>query len=480
MKKLSKIFAVALVALLFAGLLAACGDATATTAPAATTARATTAAATTAAVAATTAASAATTAASAATTAAGAATTAAGAATTAASAATTAAGAAPAGATSGTIKIYSSLPRTGSSKGQTDTIVNAIKLAIEDFTGGTKKVGNFTIEYVDLDDATAAKGQWDADQEKANANRAVNDPDAMIYLGTFNSGAAKVAIPILNPASLAMISPSNTAVGLTKNVPGLVDQGEPDTYYPNKTRNYFRVVGADDLQGPAGAEFIKTLNAKKVFVIDDSQAYGVGLARAFVAYCKTISIECSNPVSITGKESNYNDLATQIQQRNPDAIYFGGITQQQAGKLIGDIRAAGIKAPFVGGDGIQEQAFIDDAKTAAEGAYATVAGVTEDKLGEKGKAFLKNYRAKFGPEEPYAIYGYEIASVALNAIKTAGVKDRKAILSALANTKGYEGVLGKWNFNANGDIDLVDFVMYQVKDRKWVPVTSIRPKTAGQ
>ncbi|MEI7556118.1 branched-chain amino acid ABC transporter substrate-binding protein [Candidatus Chlorohelix sp.] len=379
-----------------------------------------------------------------------------------------------------TARIYSSLPLTGSSKAQAETLVNAAKLALDDFTGGTGKIGNFTIDYVSLDDATAAKGQWDADQEKANANKALNDPDTMIYLGTFNSGAAKVSIPLLNPANITMISPANTYPGLTRAAKGVTEQGEPDVYYPAKTRNYFRVITADDVQGPADVEFIKSLNAKTVFVIDDSQAYGKGVADAVAAACTSAGLDCSNRASITGKETDYKSLAATVKSKNPDAIFFGGITQQQAGKLVADIRAAGIKAPFIGPDGINEEAFIKDGGAAAEGVYSSIGGTTEDKLPAKGQDFLKRYKAKYGNVEAYTIYGYEMMSVALSAIKTAGVKDRKAILAAVAATKDFDGVLGKWSFDKNGDTTLTDFRIDQVKDGKWVTFTVVKPKfTAG-
>src|SRR5215217_7831060 len=162
--------------------------------------------------------------------------------------------AAPSGQLTGSIKIVSSLPRTGSSKGQTDTIVNAMKMALDEVGS---KVGGATITYEDMDDATPARGAWDAGKEAENANKAVSDADVMVYIGTFNSGAAKVAIPILNRASLVMISPANTYPGLTK--PGKGEPNEPDIYYPNGTRNYSRVVPADDLQGAVGAKWAKDL-----------------------------------------------------------------------------------------------------------------------------------------------------------------------------------------------------------------------------
>lgn len=112
------------------------------------------------------------------------------------------------GEKSGTIKLVSSMPRTGSAKGQTDTIVNGIKLALEE---ANYKVGDFTIEYEDLDDATATAGSWDAEQESKNAARAIGDADVMGYIGTYNSGAAKISMPLLNKAGIVMISPANTS-----------------------------------------------------------------------------------------------------------------------------------------------------------------------------------------------------------------------------------------------------------------------------
>ena len=147
-----------------------------------------------------------------------------------------------------TIKIVSSLPRTGSAKAQTDTIVNGIKIALEE---AKYKVGDFKIEYVDMDDATAGAGDWTPEQEAANARRAVSDPNVMVYLGPYNSGAAKVSMPILNTAGLLMISPAVTNPALTK--PGQGEPNEPDDYRPSGKINFFRVLPADDLQGPFSA-----------------------------------------------------------------------------------------------------------------------------------------------------------------------------------------------------------------------------------
>jgi len=370
-----------------------------------------------------------------------------------------------AGQLTGTIKIVSSLPRTGSSKGQTDTIVNAIKMALDEVGS---KVGGATIVYEDLDDATPARGAWDAGKEAENANQAVADNDVMVYLGTFNSGAAKVAIPILNRANLVMVSPANTYPGLTK--PGKGEPNEPGIYYPNSVRNYARVVPADDLQGAVAANWAKQLGVTKAYVLDDTELYGHGIAQVFTDTAGRVGVTIvGGPEGVDSKASDYRALATKIRGTNPDLIYFGGITQNNAGKLFKDLRAVlGNNVKLMGPDGIYEQAFIDDAGDAAEGVYITFGGVPPSKLTGKGAEWYQAYKAKFsGEPEAYAAYGYESMKVALDALGRAGRKDREAIRAAVFATQNYPGVLGTWSFDANGDTSLMTMSGRQVKDGKF-------------
>lgn len=373
-----------------------------------------------------------------------------------------------------TIKIVSSLPRTGSAKGQTDTIVNSIGMAL---TEVSCKVGNLTIVYEDLDDATAAKGNWDAAKEAENANRAVNDPQVMAYIGTFNSGAAAISIPILCKSNLVMVSPANTYPGLTK--PGTGEPGEPEKFYENCTRNYARVVPADDLQGAAAANWAKTLGVKRVYVLDDTELYGRGIAVVFTETARRIGLEVvGGPEGIDSKASDYRALAQKIRGTNPDLVYFGGVSQNNAGKLVQDLRAAVPDAKFMGPDGINENAFIEAAGAAAEGAYVTMGGIPFTQLTGKGAEWYKAYQDRFKSEpEAYAVYGYEAARVVLAAIQRAGRADRAAIRDALFATRDYDGALGKWSFDANGDTSLGDMSGRQVRGGKFDDSTAVVLRT---
>ncbi|HZZ72363.1 MAG TPA: branched-chain amino acid ABC transporter substrate-binding protein [Pirellulales bacterium] len=363
------------------------------------------------------------------------------------------------------IKIVSSLPRTGSAKAQTDSIVNGIRLALDEVH---YKVGDFTIEYSDLDDATASAGQWTAEAEGANADRAIQDRDVMVYIGTYNSGAAKVSMPKLNLARLLMISPANTWPGLTK--PDLGDKNEPDVYRPSKKLNYVRVVPADDLQGPLSADFAKQQKVKKVYILDDNEVYGKGIAGLFDARCQEIGITVLGHDSIDAKSQEFKTLLTKIRSLNPDLIYFGGTTQSKGGQIAKDMVAVGLKCKLMAPDGCYEEAFITSAgaDNLNGRCYVTFGGLPPDKLEGKAKIFAETYKKRFGiAPEAYAVYGYESAKVALEAIRKAKKKDREAITDAALAIRNFDGALGKWSFDENGDISIGTMSVSVVKDGKF-------------
>jgi branched-chain amino acid transport system substrate-binding protein len=350
------------------------------------------------------------------------------------------------------LKIVSSLPRTGSANAQTQTMVNGIRMAIEERGG---QIDGYTIEYEDMDDASPQRGNWDPQVESANANKAAKDPLVVGYIGTFNSGAAKIAMPILNKAGLVMISPANTAPGLTK--PGLGEANEPGIYRPSGKINYFRVVPTDDLQGSVAASWARELGAKKVFLLHDREVYGKGIAEVFRTTAGKVGLEVVGFEGIDTKASNYRSLMTKIRATNPDLVYFGGTTQSNGAQVLKDMRAAGLKIPFMSPDGTFEKAFITSAgrenvQPEQGGVYITFGGLPCDKLTGRGAEFVAAYRKRYGEmPEAYAVYGYEAARVLLDAIDRAPTKDRAAILAAVAATKDFEGALGTWSFDENGD-----------------------------
>jgi branched-chain amino acid transport system substrate-binding protein len=371
-------------------------------------------------------------------------------------------GPAPGGGTR--VKFVSSLPRTGSANAQTTTIVNGIRLALEE---AGSKVGEMTIEYEDWDDASAKKGDWDPEVEASNADRAANDKDILFYLGTYNSGAAKISMPVLNKAGVVTISPGNTYPGLTK--PGTGEPNEPGVYRPSGRVTYYRVVPADDIQGKVGAQFAKQRGMKSVYVLYDGGLYGQGIANVFANTAEDIGLKVlsSGAEKIDPKAQEYRSLMTKIKALKPDLVYFGGTTQANAGQVAKDMVAVGLNAKLMVPDGCYEKAFIQAAgvQNVNDRVFVTFGGLPPSELKGKGAEFVKNYRAKFnGEPEGYAVYGYVAAKVALEALAKAGKKDRDAVREAMIGLGQTDGALGTWKFDANGDTSLTAMSVNTVKN----------------
>jgi branched-chain amino acid transport system substrate-binding protein len=345
-------------------------------------------------------------------------------------------------------KIYSSLPLSGDDAAQAQGIANAIDLAIEKQTdGGTLCDGVLKITRESLDD-TGDKGAWDTFREQDNAYKANADVDAMAYIGPFDSGAARVSIPILNQSSLAMISPAADGVGLTKPYA----PSDPMAYYPMGKRSFMRLAPLQDAQGAAGAKWARTLGATKAFIVEDGEQYGRGASDAFDAAFKEAGAQVAGRARIDEKGSNIAAIVADVKSAGADLVYFSGTGAQNAGALLKALRAGSVKAKFMGTAVLLARAFAGAAGDAAQGAYTTAPGLPAE-LPAKGQQFARDYESRFGTRpDVYAFNGYEAASVVLAAAQQVCAKDRVALLDAMFGAKDFDGVLGKWSFDANGDV----------------------------
>jgi branched-chain amino acid transport system substrate-binding protein len=363
----------------------------------------------------------------------------------------------------GVIRIYSSVPLNSYA-----SIVHGAQMAFDE---ANNQAGDFKLEYVPLNDAPTIDGHWDAGVELNNARRAVEDPDAMVYLGTYNSGAAKISIPVLNRVHMAMVSPGNTYPGLTK--PGTGTAGEPWTYFPLGIRNYFRVVPADDLQGSAAAAYAKQLGSKSVYVLDDTELYGHGIAVIFAQSARDLGLNVlGGPESIDVHASSYSALASKIVALKPDLVYFGGITDNHPAQVLRDLRSAGYNGAFMGADGITDDKFIQevgaDASQPNGPVLSTLVGLPAAKLSGDGANWYQKYISQYRGDNnvDFAPFGYEAAKVAISAISKVNKKDREAIRAQIAKTTSADlappHILGDWSFDANGDTSLVTISVQQL------------------
>lgn len=369
----------------------------------------------------------------------------------------------------GTIKIGSDLPvcTTG---GQ--STANGIKFAVDqrNANGG---VNGYTIQYQSFDDCR--QGAYSADAGVENVQSMLGDSKFLGMVGPYNSAVAKAEIPVAAPQHFVMISPANTNPCLTKEQnPPL----PPCSYHPADLRNgnpnnYWRVVTTDDYQGPAMADyFLKTLNVKSVGILDDSTVFGVGISGAFEAEFKakggTVVKHSEYQKTQT---SDWKSILLAFKNGGAQGVYVGGTDDQNICIPRKQMKDLGWDVPFGGGDGIETTDCIDQATGNEVGVYATSAGADATKV-QGATSTIAAFRKAFpGPNDfgGYTMQAYDAANALMDAIGRAtkdanGMPTREQVRSEMAKTQGFKGVIGTYNFNAQGDTDLKIVSIYEVQN----------------
>lgn len=347
------------------------------------------------------------------------------------------------------IKVGVNLSFTGADATNAERIGNGAIMAFEE-ANAAKTVKGYTFQVVKLDDATATAGQYDPAQAATNARTMVSDRSYVAALGPQMSGAGKAMAPILSQGNLAIITPASTN-------PDLTDPKFAAQYRPAGKAIYFRTVTTDAFQGPNMANYMAdTLKVKSIYILDDSGAYGVGLADAFQGQAEKKGIKVLGRDRLDPKAADYSSVLTKIKGLDPQALYYGGVGQAgvKLAKQAYDIIPNVIKA---GGDGMQSADLLKGAGfPAVEGWYATVASphVTED---PKTKAFSDKYFARFKQRpDDYTVTCYVGAEVIIEAVKriAASGKDvtRAAVRDAIQGVKLTDTLLGPIEFDEYGDL----------------------------
>jgi branched-chain amino acid transport system substrate-binding protein len=368
------------------------------------------------------------------------------------------------------VTIYSSLPLQGASRPIGEALVDGMRLA---FKQAGNSVDGIAVNYVSLDDSTAQAGAWTPEAESANARRAIQDSSAVAYLGTFNSGAAAVAIPLLNEAGLAMLSPGNTAVGLTSGEPGAnTDAGEPSIYYPTGVRNYARIVPRDTVQGAAVAATMGEDGCTRAAILHDNEVYGAGLATNIEIAAEGLGVEVAVNDGIDGRSANFRSVASALATDNIDCFVFSGITANGAVQLFKDVASALPDARLYGPDGVAESTFYDPADGGLPADVAgrtkvTVATLSPDQYSDAGRQFFADFEEEYADANPnpYAIYGYESARLILDVLSRADdPTDRESVRQALFETTDRDSVLGTYSIDENGDTTITTYGVYRIED----------------
>jgi branched-chain amino acid transport system substrate-binding protein len=356
--------------------------------------------------------------------------------------------------------LVSDLPLQGGSRTQTLQMNDAMRFVLDE---AGWKAGDVNIAFQPCDDATAQAAKWDSAKCTQNANNYSQNEALLGVIGTFNSGCAQLIIPKLNRAAggaIAMISPANTLVCLTEGGPGCAAD-EPDKYYPGGTRNYARVAPHDAYQGAAMAEFAVSKKIKSVYILNDKESYGLGVATNFRNAAESLGIEVLGFGAFDPKQASFEAVFTKIKSTNPDAVFIGGLVDENSGQLINDkVAVLGPNTATPDGvmlllpDGYTTNAVFDPGEggtAKSKGAYFSVAGVPIDDFTGGGAEFAQSFGATQDiPVEPYSLYGAEAMRIFLQAIEQAGA-DRAGIIDAIFNYSVQDGLVGTYEINDNGD-----------------------------
>jgi branched-chain amino acid transport system substrate-binding protein len=379
------------------------------------------------------------------------------------------AGADPARAEDKTVKIGVDLSLTGADSQGAGRVKNAIIMAV-DGANQANAIPGYKIDLLVLDDGTATAGQYDPAQAATNARKMVADKDVVASIGPQMSGAGKAMTPILSQGGLATITPSSTNPDITN--PKYAEQ-----YRPAGKPIYFRTVTTDAYQGPNMANFLaEKLKVKSVYILDDSGAFGVGIADSFQKQAEAKGMQVLGRDRLDPKAADYTAILTKIKSMNPEAIYYGGVTQAgvKVAKQAYDILPNVIKA---GPDGMYSSDLLNGAGfPAVEGWYTSIAAphLIED---NKAAQFIAAFKARFNDSpEDYTITAYDATLVLIDAIKRVAASGksptRENVRDAIQTAK-VPTIQGTVSFDENGDLADRTVSVFQIKKDATKPLTDV-------
>ena len=358
-----------------------------------------------------------------------------------------------------TYKVGLDASLTGADAESAIRVRNGVTMALDE-ANAANAIPGIKLELVPFDDGTATAGQYDPAQAATNARKMVSDKDIVAAVGPQMSGAGKAMAPSLSVGGLAIITPSSTNPDITN--PNFAEQ-----FRPAGKPIYFRTVTTDAFQGPNMANFFAdTLKVTSVYVLDDSGAYGVGIADTFQAQAEKKGIKVLGRDRLDPKASDYSAILTKIKSLGPQALYYGGVGQagvklaKQSYDIIPDV----IKG---GGDGMYGPAMLTAVGfPAAAGWYASIAA--PHLMGDtKAQTFVDNYVKKFNaPPDDYTITAYDATLVIIDSVKRVAASGkpvtREAVRDAIQTAK-VDTIQGPVSFDANGDLADRTVSVFQIK-----------------
>lgn len=330
------------------------------------------------------------------------------------------------------VVVASVLPLQGPARPNALRVNAAIRAALDERDW---RIGRRAVGFQACDDATADGS--DARACSRNANELAGNPQVLGVIGPLESECAQVMIPVLNQApdgGVMLVSPTNTYGCLTRAGPGC-DITEPDKYYPSGVRSYVRIAVPDEVQGAALAELAARLGVRSVFILDDLEAYGVGLAASFRRAARVLGIAVAGSAAWDPEATSYTALFARVGRTHADALFLGGLWERNGARLLRDkVAVLGTNdgdVKVLAPDGFASEAPTEEAGRAAAGMFVSVVGQRSADL--------------------YAVYGALAADVLLTAIERSDGSRPDVIAKTLAYADD-ESPLGPISFDRGGDV----------------------------
>ncbi len=343
-------------------------------------------------------------------------------------------------------------------------IRNSVDLAIRE-ANETNAIPGWKLELAAEDDEAKP------DVGKNAATKLAGDDAVVGVVGALNSSVSQSVTPVLQSARIVQVSPANTGPSLTMGANFATAPSRPNDVF-------FRTCTTDIIQGGVAAQYLLDSGIKKIATIHDKKIYGQGLVDSVTENFKkgggtVVAAETINP-----DDDDFGSVITKVKAAAPEVVYYGG-EYPEAGPLSQQMKAAGLKVPLMGGDGIFDGTFIKLAGDGSEGDFATSVGEPVDSSAS-AKAFIDAYNAA-GFAEPYAAYGaqsYDAANAIISALKeslksAADPKSAREDTIKAMSSVDFTGATGKVAFDEFGDTVTKVVTVYKVTDGKWVTEKTI-------
>lgn len=367
----------------------------------------------------------------------------------------------------GVLTVYASLPARGLSADEAAAVEAGARLAFRRARG---KAGPHTVRFVRLDSTRAAGEPWDPGQVQANAERAGDDPSAVAYIGELGLGASAISVPVTNDAGLLQVSPLDSLTSLTRTPPGRAGRGAPERYYPTGRRTFLRLTPNDLREVELLTARMGTLGAQRVALVAGEGVYAEELVSQLAERLRRGGHTLLAVDNLTDDPGSADAAAAQLAKERPEAIVYAGLGDRPAERLLSSIARALPDTPVLMGSGVLDRAPLHFSQAPARvEAYSPLRPAAS--YGPRAERVLESVRRSFGDgaARPEALYGYEAARLALDAVAEGGGR-REAVVRAALRQRSRRSAMGTYEITRSGDVTGPPLTLYQLENGVFAPL----------